>query len=158
MWILPPRNTRSSRLTFSGSPGRFATSTSWPVPVNAPVATNTLLRRVRVPDSPDATIVPRIDSLPLVRAAAGATAATNVSTTANTAAGAELTWRFIASPSRRGWMTPPAARRSAHPEYPNDATCGPPGLPPSMPDERAGRVPVLVRSAVLPPPSRCCSC
>ena len=35
-------NTRSSPVTFCGSPGRFATSTSWPVLVNAPAATNTL--------------------------------------------------------------------------------------------------------------------
>src|SRR3954454_12444897 len=86
MWILPTGNTKSSRVTFSGSPGRLATSTSWPVPVNAPVATNTLLRSVRGPDSPDATIVPSIDSLPLVRAAL-ATAGAQMNTTRTARAG-----------------------------------------------------------------------
>jgi len=72
--MLPLAKTRSSRLTLSGSVGRFGTSTIRPTPLNAPLAMTTLVMTVRVPDTPEVTMVPLNVSLPLVAAAAGAAA------------------------------------------------------------------------------------
>ena len=49
--IVPRENTRLSRETLSGSPGRFVTSTTRPSPLKTPLATTTVLSMVRVPDS-----------------------------------------------------------------------------------------------------------
>src|SRR3954451_15333683 len=53
--MLPAANTRPSRLTSSGSPGRFSTSTTRPPLLNTPLATTTLPTTSRVPDTYDAT-------------------------------------------------------------------------------------------------------
>jgi len=45
--------------------GRFGISTIRPTPLNTPLATTTLLRVVRVPDTPEVTIVPLSASLSL---------------------------------------------------------------------------------------------
>ena len=75
MWMLPPGKTRSSRFTLPGSPGRFGISTIRPALLNTPLATTTLLMTVRVPETPEVTMVPLNASLPLVAAASGAGAA-----------------------------------------------------------------------------------
>src|SRR3954449_6240523 len=123
--IVPRPNTRLSRLTLSGSPGRFATSTTRPSPVKTPPATITVLTTVRVPDSPEATITPRNDCLPVVRAAAGATVATSVSPIAKSVPRAAVTSRLIVGPydrvdERRTWRpalsaSVPTIPRRVHP-------------------------------------------
>jgi hypothetical protein len=64
--MLPAANTRSSRLTLSGSPGRFSISTTRPPPLNTPLATTTLPTTTRVPDTYDAAMVPLNVSVPVV--------------------------------------------------------------------------------------------
>src|SRR3954467_10200006 len=69
--MAPPANTRSSRLTFSASPGRLGISTTRPTPLKTPLATTALVTTSRVPDVLDATMTPLNVSAPDTRAAAG---------------------------------------------------------------------------------------
>src|SRR5439155_23911527 len=97
MRVLPSAKTKSSRLTLSGSVGRFGISTIRPTPLNTPLATITLLTTVRVPDRPDVTTRPFIVSFPLVCAAAGAAIASAIPM-ASSAQRAPLTCRLMLPP------------------------------------------------------------
>jgi hypothetical protein len=68
--MVPSPKTRSSRLLPGGSVGRLGYSPTWP-PRNTPLAITTLCITVRVPDTPEVTMVPLNVSLPLLAAAAG---------------------------------------------------------------------------------------
>ena len=72
MWMLSLAKTRWSRLKVSRSAGRFGTSTIRPAPLTIPLVTTALVMTVRVPDTPEVTMVPLNVSLPLAAAAAGA--------------------------------------------------------------------------------------
>src|SRR4051812_14823199 len=65
-WSVPSGNTRSSRLTLSGSVGRFGTSTILPTPSNTPVARIDVARTTRSPDKPLAMRKPSNLSAPEV--------------------------------------------------------------------------------------------
>lgn len=54
----------------AASPALGGTPTIWPTPRNTPVATATLTMGVRVPDTPEATMMPLTLSPPLVEATA----------------------------------------------------------------------------------------
>src|SRR3954451_20493410 len=95
MWMRPWRNTRSSRLTLSGSPGRFCTSMTRPTPLKAPLATNRVLRTLPAPDAPEVPITPLKGSLPLVRAPADAPDGASITLTAATVPRTTATCRLI---------------------------------------------------------------
>ena len=86
------------------SRGRWAdpgAQRSGPTPLNTPLATTTLLMTVRVPDTPEATMLPLNDSPPLVAAAAGVTV---------TRADSEPNSRRQQSPSHRSSHASPTTR------------------------------------------------
>jgi hypothetical protein len=58
-------------MTLGGSVCGRGTATIRPTPLKTPLATATLAMVVRVPDTPEVTILPRTVSPPLVAAAAG---------------------------------------------------------------------------------------
>jgi len=101
--MVPAGKTRSSRLLLSGSPGTLGISTTRPTPLNTPLATTTLLITVRVPDTPEVTMVRLNVSLALVAAAAG------------TAVTAEMTSAVPAASSRHRKGKHPASDSSPLP-------------------------------------------
>src|SRR3954451_12005980 len=125
MWMRPWRNTRSSRLTLSGSPGRFCTSMTRPTPLKAPLATNRVLRTLRAPDAPEVTITPLKDSLSLVRAPADAPDGASITLTAATVPRTTATCRLIWCSLLAQSMT--AIRAVPHGSVPasNDSAGGP---------------------------------